>query len=482
MTARDFAQFTPRRARQLRRYTPPKIYPTNNHRYQMSKNYDILIYNKVYPDAKNLFRTPQRKLNDIKDDCLIVLDTNVLLIPYSISSEDLSKIKEILEKLVKNKRLFIPAQVAREFAKNRPNKLSTVFQQLSQKRAKIINHDIGAYPLLEGLDEYTSIKIIEEEINNKIKEYKKSINNLISNVKDWVWDDPVSKIYNDIFTPDIIFEPEINADSIESELDSLITHKLPPGYKDSSKNDKGIGDFLIWKTILQIASSYKKDLIFVTADTKADWWYQSEGMNLYPRYELVDEYRRLSDNKLFHMTSLSNLLELSGIDKEVIQNIKYQEDLTNADEDYIPVNVWKIGSRWHDRGDEEYSVLDIFKKYGLVFAGKGQERIEKNVLVGDYIAISDGFTIVAIGKVLDAPKNITEYNIDPADYTDRFHYEDWVMAIKVNICSLPSDEIFEYRRMGTFHGLHGEVRQHVINLYNLCTKKNNSVVLSKAEW
>lgn len=44
------------------------------------EDYDIFIANKIYPDPKNIFKT-LKSLEDIKDDCCFVLDTNVLLVP-----------------------------------------------------------------------------------------------------------------------------------------------------------------------------------------------------------------------------------------------------------------------------------------------------------------------------------------------------------------------------------------------------------------
>ena len=53
--------------------------------------------------------------------------------------------------------------------------------------------------------------------------------------------------------------------------------KVPPGYKDASKDDGGIGDFLIWKTLLQLGSKEKKDFVFVTGEQKPDWFNQASG-------------------------------------------------------------------------------------------------------------------------------------------------------------------------------------------------------------
>lgn len=126
------------------------------------------------------------------------------------------------------------------------------------------------------------------------------------------------------------------------------------------------------------------------------------------------------------------------------------------------INVWKIGSRWSDYGDRSSSILDIFRKYNIVFCG-GHEDIYNKVKKGDYIAISDGLKIVSVSKVLDSPKKITEYKFEKED-KERFGYEDSTVAIKVDILDLKESEIFKYNR-GTFHGVWGEYYNKVISLY-----------------
>ena len=43
---------------------------------------------------------------------------------------------------------------------------------------------------------------------------------------------------------------------------------MPPGYKDGRKEDEGIGDFLIWKSLLKFGEEKKLDLAFVTGEEK----------------------------------------------------------------------------------------------------------------------------------------------------------------------------------------------------------------------
>ena len=122
------------------------------------KDNDIFIADFIYPEANSIFKISLKKLKDIKDDCYIVLDTNVLLVPYTTSKESLAQIQKTYETLISESRLIVPVQVAREFVKNRPNKLIDLYQDLCRKRDENIQLKKGIYPLLAFLDEYQEVQ------------------------------------------------------------------------------------------------------------------------------------------------------------------------------------------------------------------------------------------------------------------------------------------------------------------------------------
>jgi hypothetical protein len=310
---------------------------------------DIFILNHIYPEVESTFQFQFKSLNEIKDDCYIVLDTNTLLVPYTVHPKSLQEIKNTYLQLIDFKRLFIPGQVAREFAKQRANKITDVYQQLSRKRNEQGLQKIQSYPLLESINEFEEAQKLLVEIEAKTKEYRDKLGKVLNKVKEWVWNDPVSLVYRDLFREDVIIDIKIDDDQkseIEKDLERRISHKIPPGYKDSSKPDDGIGDLLIWRTILEIGKRYNKSVIFVSNDVKPDWWYQSEKQALYPRYELVDEFRRVSNQESFHIVTFSHFLDLYGASKEVIEEvIKHEEEQINkslAQEDYIETVAGRI--------------------------------------------------------------------------------------------------------------------------------------------
>ncbi len=148
-----------------------------------------------------------------------MLDTNVLLVPYGIGKDSLQKISETYENLIHDERLIIPGQVCREFAKNRANKLTELYQQFNRKINKLDKLQKGKYPLLESIDFYDKVVNIEEKIDNLLDEYKKAIQDLLGHIQGWAWNDPVSLIYAELFTKDVIFDLDIDKDQFSSEWD-----------------------------------------------------------------------------------------------------------------------------------------------------------------------------------------------------------------------------------------------------------------------
>jgi len=208
--------------------------------------------------------------------------------------------------------------------------LKEIFQQLNRKQSKIQSLQIGNYPLLEGIDEYSEASELENKINEQLSEYRKKIGKLISQVKSWNWNDPVSNIYNKLFKSTVVFELKRTKEEIEQQLSYRYIHKIPPGYKDDDKPDSGIGDLLIWLSILEIGKKEKKDLIFVSGEEKSDWFHKSEKHPLYPRFELVSEYYNTSGGKSFHLIKLSTLLSLFEADETVIKKVAQEERYTNS--------------------------------------------------------------------------------------------------------------------------------------------------------
>jgi uncharacterized protein YutE (UPF0331/DUF86 family) len=194
------------------------------------------------------------------------------------------------------------------------------------------------------LPEYKEAIRLEEEIDRLIKEYRKTISSVLDHIRSWRWDDPVSRLYADLFTEEIVFDLSIDQDNMKKELKRRQIHKIPPGYKDASKDDSGIGDLLIWFTILEIGRSKSKDVIFVSGDEKPDWWDRRENQALYPRYELIDEFRRESGGYSFHIIHFSQFLDLYGASESAVEEVREEESRLSTEFSLIGefIHKWQI--------------------------------------------------------------------------------------------------------------------------------------------
>lgn len=287
-----------------------------------TKNHFYL--DKVFPEAEKIFSFDYCTLNDVDKRCIFIFDTNVLFVPFDSSEKSTSEIKAILKKLKEKNRLLIPARVAREFANNRAKRIGDLFLKVRQTKENLNSgpYKFEDYPLLEGNANYKSLKEKFSQIAKLIKESRKELDNIENDIKDWTWDDNVSVMYKEIFTPDTIIEVKKPEDEIIKDLEFRIEYKIAPGFKDSGKIDDGIGDLIIWTTILEIGKEKNCDVIFVSNDQKNDWFYKQDKVGLYPKFELFDEYRRATNGRTIHIIDFPKFLELRKAKEETINDVK----------------------------------------------------------------------------------------------------------------------------------------------------------------
>lgn len=321
---------------------------------------DPLVRQRIFPEPAQVFTFAPVDLKTAFETSIVVVDTNVLLVPYSTGAASLTKIQETFNRLTELNRLRIPGQVAREFAENRADKLKTLFQQLSRKRD--LNLSRSLYPLLEELPAYRELVDKEANLLDALGQYRESIAKLLDTIAAWRWDDPISAIYRKLFVERVVVDPEIDRESLLEDLQYRQDHKIPPGYKDANNQYSGIGDLLIWKAILKIGKEESQHLIFVSGDEKTDWRYQAENRTLYPRFELIDEYRKASGGKSFWIISFAELLEQFGASKQVVEEVREKEAAAVKDETQSP-------------GSDPQLTVQILRNIGMrYFRGRTSSR------------------------------------------------------------------------------------------------------------
>jgi hypothetical protein len=290
---------------------------------------DPFLLETIYPTATSLF-APTGVVAASSMNVIVAFDTNVLLLPYSIKQDQLSSLRNLYRKLADDNRLFVPARCVREFIKNRDSNLVDVINAINTKKSQINLPEARISPLMEGIEGYQELLSAHGELKSAKQKYLSSLDSIIKKMRSWRSDDHITSLYNEVFTSDRIIEHSEENSELLSTWRYRLVNKIPPGYKDSSKDDTGIGDFIIWSTILKLGKEKNMDLIFVTDETKADWFVRASAEAIYPRPELVYEYRQISSGRNIRLCSLHELLKELNVSDELVSEVRSAESANNA--------------------------------------------------------------------------------------------------------------------------------------------------------
>ena len=119
------------------------------------------------------------------------------------------------------------------------------------------------------MEEYKELEKAASEMNSARKTYLAAYGKIASIViRQWRGDDPVTSIYREVFSASRVVEHDLSLEDAKREWQKRLLNKIPPGYKDGGKDDQGVGDFIIWMSLLRLGRENKRDLIFVTGEEK----------------------------------------------------------------------------------------------------------------------------------------------------------------------------------------------------------------------
>lgn len=229
------------------------------------------------------------------DECIFVLDANVLLNLYRYSDSTCEKLLQVFEGL--GERLWIPHQVALEYLNNR---LAVIGEQ-----GKVYDDAIKKVDLLKrSLESHNQHPFVSEDtLKASLAVFESLVGELGENKR--------------------IHDVRISADEIKDKLGDLLEgkvgpafarerleqilvdgalryeQKVPPGFCDLKKlTDSNVfsercrpyGDYIVWLQILDKAMADRKPVVFVTGDAKEDWWSSFQGKTLGPQPQLVEEF------------------------------------------------------------------------------------------------------------------------------------------------------------------------------------------------
>lgn len=311
---------------------------------------NIFALERRFPEVSNIF-TIYKNVNASDKDTIIFLDTNVLLLPYvakQLGKQDIKEIQNLYVKLKSEGRLFISDRVAREFIKNRDNKISDIVKALSDDNSRIKQLE-SLSKIFQETSQFEELENLSTKINELIVNYKKNHNKMVDEVKSWKGEDPITTIYDKVFDSKNVISISDNEDKLLTEWEYRKKMKIPPGYKDSEKDDTGVGDFLIWKSILQLGKEQQKDIIFITGEKKSDWFTLSNNEPISVRSELNDEFRRVT-SKSIGLMNLAGLLSVYKFSTEIVDKVENAESIFSNH--YISKNVL---NKFNKYLDEKYN-------------------------------------------------------------------------------------------------------------------------------
>ena len=121
------------------------------------------------------------------------------------------------------------------------------------------------------------------------------------------------------------------------------------------------------------------------------------------------------------------------------------------------MDVWKIGSRWSEHGEDWSSILDVFYNTKIVFAGSYKNYFKNSVKIGDLFAVTSGERIVAVAKAISSPAVLNKlglpvddfYSTDYEDFDYEYEYKNAV-GCKVEIYKLHDEDVLPIHRGKTF--------------------------------
>lgn len=261
---------------------------------------------------------------------IIAIDTNALLLPYKIGKNDLGAVAKVYRDLSIADRLFLPERVAREFVRARDRTIAELLSGLQSKKDQISLPDRKLPSVLEGLPGYEAAAHAAEIMADAHKAFVIAHNELLDIIRKWRADDPVSNVYQEVFVSAKMIAPLEEEGELLKQWEIRRTNMRPPGYKDGSKDDSGIGDYLIWKSLLRLGKEKQKDLIFITGEEKADWFIRVNKTPVYPRAELIEEYYIASGGKNLRLATLAELLAEMKAPDDVVEEVRAAETEANS--------------------------------------------------------------------------------------------------------------------------------------------------------
>jgi hypothetical protein len=247
---------------------------------------------------RHWFRPTEAEERELWANGIFSFDASVLLNIYGYSGETRNE----LVNLIKNNsdRIRLPHQFGLEYARNRS---VVIMKQVSnyRKAEETLEHFRESqidpkrdHPYLTE-ESLRNLEAIMRELSDGKKELEKLI-------KCDPYADTILAAFEGKLGPTPSSE---DLTKLHEEAQRRYDRKCPPGYADLG--EKGIpdayGDYVGWSQLIEMARTDQKDVVFVTDDSKEDWWTILRGekrdRTIGPRPELIEEFFKLANQRLW---------------------------------------------------------------------------------------------------------------------------------------------------------------------------------------
>lgn len=253
------------------------------------------------------FPYTEKDFTEIWEDCTFVLDANILLNFYRYSTTTQEHVIKCLEQI--KERLWLPYLTVEEFFNNNIsviNDQNNVHAEL--KRAFNFN------PIINKINEarHHSLDDKKEEMKNLLDECQEKLIKILEEDegKNKLKDNEILEKILELFDGRIgekISDNELS--KLEKQIDIRYSKEIPPGYKDKAKQGfKKYGDALNWLSVIKYAKENKRNIIYITDDTKEDWVIKINGEKKGPRKELLNEFYRETEGKKVYVYNTEGFL------------------------------------------------------------------------------------------------------------------------------------------------------------------------------
>jgi hypothetical protein len=259
----------------------------------------------IFPEQ---FHRTEAEAKALWEKAIFAFDTNILVHMYRYSEPAKNKLLEAMQAL--KGRIWIPYWVATEFLNQRLDRISDHIKAYDDAKKTLENFQktikSDRHPFLsEALQaefENIATRMIEHFIAAS-KDHEGRLNN----------DDNLIALAGLIETNVGPAYTDEQLEAIASEGQQRYEKLIPPGFKDSAKNDPSkplgkYGDLIIWKQLIDKSKEASLPIIFICDDDKDDWILKKNGRTIGPLPALRKEFSKETGQE-FHSYSAGRFVE-----------------------------------------------------------------------------------------------------------------------------------------------------------------------------